>query len=188
MEHTTEHFMPAFTSLPEFEVNMERYLFAAQFLAGKTVLDLGTGCGLGAYIYSLFAKKVITVDYDARALEEARLWPFPHANVEFVLGDLRDPAFEEKLPETDVCVALEVLEHIEEPAALLRALKAKRLVFGLPLYSMEVSSWHRYRIEGERDVRALIQPFYDIGQYREQKHPKLGGTWMLGEGIRFTGN
>lgn len=188
MKHTTEHFMPAFTSLPEFQVNVERYLFAAQYVAGKTVLDLGTGCGMGAYIYSLFAKKVITVDYDAFALDEASKWPYPHDNVEFVLGDLRDPDFEEKLPETDVCIALEVLEHIEEPSALLRSLKAKQLVFGLPLYSMEVSEWHRYKIETEVDIRKLIQPFYQIGKYVEQKNADGRVCWMLGEGTRFEGN
>lgn len=188
MERTTEHFMPAFTSLPELQVNIERYLFAAQYVAGKTVLDIGSGCGMGTYLYSLFAEKVIAVDYDARALEEARNWPYPRKNVEFVLGDLRDPEFEEKLPQTDVAIALEVLEHIEEPAALLRSLKAKQLVFGLPLHSMEVSEWHRYRIDTEQDIRKLIQPFYQIGAYIEQKNTDGRVCWMLGEGTRFEGN
>lgn len=193
MDHTTtEHFSPRNTGLEELEVNLERYLFAAQFLKDKVVLDLGCGAGLGTYIYSMLAKKVIAVDYDIHALEEAERMPYPvgpdGVKVQFLHGDITDPDFMEKLPAVDVCVALEVLEHIEEPAGVLSALKAPKLIFGLPLHSLEVSTWHKYRIDTERDVRALIQPFYDIGRYHEQKHPRLGGSWMLGEGTRFVSN
>lgn len=188
MEQTTEHFQPDHASLLELEINLERYLFAAQFVTDKVVLDLGSGSGFGTYLYSLLAKKVYAVDYDARAIEEAKRYPFPEGKVEFLHLDLEDPETAAKLPDADVCVALEVLEHLEEPAGLLRELKAKRLVFGLPLHSLEVSSWHKYRIDEERDVRALIQPFFQIVKYHEQKHPRSGGTWMLGEGVRFDGN
>lgn len=188
MEQTTEHFSPRNTGFEELEVNLERYMFAGQFLKDKVVLDLGCGAGLGTYIYSMFAKKVIAVDYDSLAIEEAKAMPYPAGKVEFIHGDITDPDFMDRLPEVDVCVALEVLEHIEEPAGVLRALKARQLIFGLPLHSLEVSTWHKYRIDTERDVRALIQPYYDIGRYHEQKHPKLGGSWMLGEGTRFVGN
>lgn len=188
MEHTAEHFTPHKTSLLEFTVNIERYMFATQFIEGKTVLDLGCGAGLGTYFYSLFADKVIAVDYDATALEEARAWPYPKKNVEFLQLDLEDPETMAKLPEADVCIALEVLEHIEEPAAVLRELKAKKLIFGLPLYSLEVSKWHKYKIETEVDVRKLVQPYYHIGRYIEQGNPSGGTGWILGEGTRYEGN
>lgn len=183
--HTTEHFSPARTDQIEIAVNIDRYLFALQFLAGKTVLDLGCGAGIGTYLYSLVAEKVYAVDHDQNAIEEARMFPFPHKNVEFINADIEDPDAVENLPAVDVCVALEVLEHIEDPAGVLRDLKAKQLVFSMPLHSMEVSTWHKYRIDTERDVRALIGPFYDIHRYEEQRHRLIGGVWIRGEGVRI---
>jgi 2-polyprenyl-3-methyl-5-hydroxy-6-metoxy-1,4-benzoquinol methylase len=188
MPDTSEHFQPHRSFRYEIEVNMERYMFALKFLEGKTVLDIGCGGGLGTYLYSLVAKKVYAVDYDANAIEESKRYPFPPGVVEFIHADVTDQDVAEKLPEVDVCVAMEVLEHIEEPAGLLRALKARQLVFGMPLHSMEVSTWHKYRIDTERDVRALIQPYYQIGEYIEQKHRNLNGAWIIGEGIRYVGN
>ena len=185
---STEHFTPKRTEFLELAINMDRYMFALEFLAGKTVLDLGCGSGLGTYLYSLVAKKVIAVDYDAEAIKEAKAWPYPHANVEFIHGDITDPDFLETLPDVDVCVALEVLEHVEEPAGVLRELKCNQLVFSMPLHSMEVSSWHKYPIETERDIRALIQPFFQIGRYEEQRMAPSAGVWMRGEATKFEGN
>src|SRR5690348_8900159 len=90
MEHTTEHFQPAHSSVEEIEINLERYLFALKFLKDKVVIDLGCGAGMGTYLYSLVAKKVYAVDYNAQALEEARQWPYTPGKVEFLHLDLED--------------------------------------------------------------------------------------------------
>ena len=58
----------------------------------------------------------------------------------------------------------------------------------MPLHSMEVSSWHKYPIETERDIRALIQPFFQIGRYEEQRMAPSAGVWMRGEATKFEGN
>lgn len=188
MDQSFEYFTPKSTTAHELRVNMERYMFALPHLEGKTVLDLGSGSGLGTFLYSTVAAKVIAVDYNAKALEEARSWPFPKENVEFLHLDLEDPDVPGKLPKTDVCVAIEVLEHLEEPALLLRELKAHKLIFGLPLYSLEVSKWHKYKIETERHVRELIQPWYDITKCIEQPNPGATAGWIIGEGIKYEGN
>lgn len=182
-EPTGEHFSPRSTTLPEIEVNLDRYLFALQHVKDKVVIELGCGAGLGTYLYSMLAKKVYAVDYSAQALEHARSFPFEPGKIEFLNLDLEDPETMEKLPAADVCVAMEVLEHIEEPAAVLRELKTPELVFSVPLHSLEVSKWHKYRIDTETDVRKLIQPWYDA-RYFEQKHPKLRATWVFGHGVR----
>lgn len=185
MEPTGEHFTPLKTDLPELQINLDRYLFALPFLEGKTVIDLGCGAGLGTHIYAAVAKKVYAVDYDAITLAEAKAYPHVEGKIEFMNLDLSNPADIERLPEADVCVALEVLEHLENPALVLKGLKAKKLVFSLPLHALEVSSWHKFPINNESDVRKLISPYYDIGRYEDQRHVDGGGIWIRGEGVRL---
>ena len=185
MEHSTEHFTPLHTDLGEIQLNIDRYLFALQYLEGKTVIDLGCGSGLGTFLYSMLAKKVYAVDYDAKTIEYAKRYPYAPDKVEFLHLDLREQDDVAKLPQADVCVALEVLEHLEDPALVLKNLKTNKLVFSLPLHSMEVSTWHRFRIDTEKDVRKLISPYFDIGKYEEQGHKLSDGKWIRGEGIRL---
>ncbi len=185
MEPTGEHFSPLKTSIEELEINLDRYLFVLPFIQGKTILDLGCGCGLATYFYSLFAKKVYAVDYNMTALEETMKFPFPHDNVEYIHFDLDDPKDWNNLPEVDVCVAMEVLEHLENPQKVLEKIRAKRLVFSVPLHSMEMSKWHKYNIETVEDVIKLVGPYYDIGKLEEQGHGKSMGKWVRGDGIRI---
>lgn len=182
-EPTSEHFSPRATSIAEVEVNIDRYIFALQYLKDKVVIDLGCGAGLGTYFYAMVAKKVYAVDYSAQALEHARHFPYEPGKVEFLHLDLEDPESMDKLPAADICIAIEVLEHLEEPAAVLRELKTNELVFSVPLRSLEMSKWHKYRIDTERDVRKLIQPWYDA-QYFEQKHNRIQASWVHGHGVR----
>jgi predicted RNA methylase len=185
MEPTGEHFTPIQTDLYEIEVNVERYMFALPHVAGKTVIDLGSGCGMGTYLYSLLAEKVYAVDYDVHALDEAKKWPYPKNNVEFLHLDIEKPEDVARIPAADVVVALEVLEHVEDPAAILKALKAPQLIFSVPLHSLEVSHWHKFKIETEADVRAFLEPIYQLGIYEEQHHPRIGGVWIHGEGTKY---
>lgn len=184
-EPTGEHFHPHKTGLMEMQVNIDRYFFALQYLQDKVVIDLGCGAGLGTYLYSMVAKKVIAVDYNAAAIEHARKFPFAPGKVEFMNLDIRDPEDLAKLPKADVVVALEVLEHLEDPAATLKALRAPQLVFSVPMYSMEVSTWHRFPINSENDVRKLIGQYYDVGKLELQEHERISGQWIRGEGMRL---
>jgi len=186
MEVNGEHFTPSQTSLMEIEVNLDRYLYALKFLEDKTVIDLGCGAGFGTYLYSLVAKKVYAIDYSTQAISEAMgSFNFPKKNVEFIKLDLTKPEEIANIPEHDVCVALEILEHLEDPAMVLKALRGTQLVFSVPLHSMEVSSWHRFPIVTEADVRNLIEPCYQIGGYENQTHPRSHGEWVRGEGIKY---
>lgn len=186
MESSGEHFTPVKTSPVELEINLDRYLFAINYIKDKTVIDLGAGAGLGTYFYSLFAKHVYAIDYDKLALEEANKWPYPRPNIDFLHLDITNPEDVAKFPDADICIALEILEHVEDPAAVLKALRTPQLVFSLPLHSMEMSSWHRFPIENAQDVKKLIEPFYQISTFESQRHPRLNGEWIRGEGTRFS--
>ncbi len=181
MEHTGEFFIPnKDISIEELEINLDRYLFVLPFIRGKTVMDLGSGCGLGTYFYSMFAKEVVMVDYKYNA----QVFPFVSLT-QMCLANLEKEEDVKRLPEVDVCVAMEVLEHVADPMMVLRNLKAKRLIFSVPLHSLEVSTWHKYDIQTVDDVYKLISPFYDIGKIEEQGHEKSQGKWVRGEGIRI---
>lgn len=179
---TGERFIPSDSNKTEVAVNIERYLFALHHLEDKTVLDLGCGAGLGSYLYSLVAKKVYAVDYDPIALESVEAFSaIVGHRIETQKLDITDP--DVKFPEVDVCVALEVLEHIEDPLSVLKKLNAKELIFSLPLSSLANSSWHKYEIrggeEGMEDIKKLIGKYYRVEEYNLQYD-----RWVFGHGIR----
>lgn len=180
-EKTGERFIPTDSDKTEVAVNLERYLFALHFLENKTVMDLGCGAGLGSYLYSLVAKKVYAVDYDATALESVESYSSisGHIRIETILTDIVDA----DLPEVDVCVALEFLEHVDDPLTILKNLKAKEIVFSIPLSSLANSSWHKYKIDGGVDgidqVKKLIGKYYHVKEYNLQYD-----RWVFGHGIR----
>ena len=98
--------------------HMQRYRFASQFVAGKRVLDAGCGVGYGSrMLLQAGASEVIGVDLSEEALKVARR-QFSGPGVRFVCDDCEslcgiDGGF-------DVIVALESLEHFQQPDRFLR--------------------------------------------------------------------
>ena len=95
-----------------------RYAVACPLAAGRRVLDVGCGAGLGtAQLVEALAARVEGIDRNDDALELARRTP-SLAGVVFRKGDL-----EQTLPyddaSFDVVVALEVLEHVQRQAPLI---------------------------------------------------------------------
>lgn len=112
----------------------KRYRFAAGFAAGATTLDLGCGVGYGTRMLARSARRVVGVDLARPALEyAARVYGSPRT--EFLTADARrlpvaDGAF-------DLAVCFEMIEHVEDHAAVLdqaaRALRPEgRLVVSTP--------------------------------------------------------
>lgn len=172
---TGEHFLPDQSNLYEVQVNLERYLFALPYAKDKIVLDAGTGSGMGTYLYSLVANKVFSVDYDKEAHEYAQQFPIDPRKVQFLEKNFET----DLLPEHDITIALEVIEHLEHPDFFLSQLKSKELVFSVPLNSLAVSSFHKYDFKTIADVKELIGRYYEA-DYRIQE-----GKWVLGHGTRI---
>lgn len=99
--------------------HVARYEFAATFVAGRRVLDAGTGYGYGAALLAAAgAKSVVGVDLDAAVVAAAgELFRLP--NVTYVadnceeLGRVAGPV--------DVVCSFENIEHLSAPESFLKA-------------------------------------------------------------------
>ena len=88
-----------------------RYLFVAQFVKNKTVLDIASGEGYGSDLLSQTANQVIGVDSDKVAIEHARE-KYTKPNLEFILGKAQEiPITGETV--FDVVVSFETIEHLD---------------------------------------------------------------------------
>lgn len=169
-----DRFLPQETDLRDIKVNVERYLYALQFCPNKVVVDAGCGAGLGTYLYSLLAKKVIAVDNSKEAYNLLKQYPLKD-NVEFRQLDLeKEPA-----PSGDVCVALEFIEHLYNPEYFLSNLKCPELVYSIPMHSLAVSKSHKYDFQDQKDIRDFINKYYIIQADTVQEK-----IWVVGHAIK----
>lgn len=103
-----------------------RYAWASQFAWQKDIVDLGSGAGYGTYLLSQFAKSAHGIDVDKMAVMYARMH-FQAMNLRYMVGDVT-----ETLPPADVYFCFEVLEHLDDPAALVNRING-RLVWSMPI-------------------------------------------------------
>ncbi len=95
-------------------------LVLSQLELGKndTVLDVGCGSGFASFVLSHYAKEVVGIDISESVINVLNQRPKP-ANVKFIVGDATKNPPQEFLRSFDKCICLEVLEHVEVPAAIL---------------------------------------------------------------------
>ena len=123
LEWTGERFLPWIEGVQIHYEHLHRYAFAARFVKGKKVLDLGCGEGYGTYLLAKEATYVAGVEIDKPTVQHARS-KYIKDNLEFIEGSvLTVPIEGEK--EFDIVVCFELIEHIAEHDKLLS--EAKRL-------------------------------------------------------------
>ena len=171
---TGECFVPEASNPYEIEVNVERYLYAMQFCKDKIVIDASCGAGIGTYFYNLVAKEVYAVDNQLEHLRN--MAKYPHPKWVHRLGKNLD---KDLLPECDVCVSLETIEHLENPDFFLSQLKCETLVFSIPVPSLCVSKFHKQEFSSEADVRELLERDFTIKEMKNQD-----GKWIYGYAIK----
>ncbi|SNR85734.1 3-demethylubiquinone-9 3-methyltransferase [Methylobacillus rhizosphaerae] len=111
---------------PLHEINPLRlgYIDEHASLAGKRVLDVGCGGGILSESMSERGAEVTGIDLGEKALKVAQLHQYESgAKVEYRLISVEDLAKE--VPESfDVVTCMEMLEHVPDPAAIVRACAA----------------------------------------------------------------
>lgn len=143
LEWTGERFIPGEGGTDLRYEHLHRYSALARFVAGKRVLDLGSGEGYGSAILADFAKSVLGVDVDEDAINHAKDSYRAQSRVSFLhVAPGRLPFNDE---EFDVVICFEVIEHLSKPEDLLPEIarvlkKSGSLVISTPnrrLYSDE---------------------------------------------------
>lgn len=112
MQFTGERYVP---NLDWPEISYEhwhRYLYASQFVAGQTVLDVASGEGYGSALLAETAERVVGVDISAETVRFARD-KYARPNLEFLCGPA-DAIPVEGEAIFDWVVSFETIEHLDE--------------------------------------------------------------------------
>jgi len=126
VEFTGERYVPELDAPDISYEHWHRYLFAAQFANGKTVLDIASGEGYGSALLARTAQRVVGVDLDQEAVKHAAA-KYPLANLEFRRGTIGEIPVEGSHV-FDVIVSFETIEHVEEEQQLRFGAEVKRLL------------------------------------------------------------
>ena len=100
-------------------------------LEGKTALDVGCGAGLLAEPLARLGAKVTGIDASPEVIAAAR----DHAEAAALEIDYRTGDVRELRGEFDLITCMEVIEHVAEPAAFLKALRKRLATNGLLVMS-----------------------------------------------------
>jgi GT2 family glycosyltransferase/SAM-dependent methyltransferase len=117
IEWTGERCVPWAPDVQVVYEHLHRYLWASRIVAGRRVLDLGSGEGFGAAILADKALEVVGIDIDERTVEHSQL-NYAGPGLSFSVGSAID------LSRFDsgtfgAVVAFEIIEHVSEQEQVL---------------------------------------------------------------------
>ncbi len=159
MKFTGERFLPTETGDIELEHN-HRYLIAAEFAAGKIVLDIASGEGYGSALLARHADRVIGVDISEQAVSHAQS-RYQAQNLEYRQGD--GTAIPLPDASVDMTVSFETLEHLTEHDELLSEIKRVLKPHGLLIMSSPDKAQYSdsHGTENEFHVRELYRDEFE---------------------------
>jgi SAM-dependent methyltransferase len=149
LEYTGERIVPGKTEEPLFREHEARYLFAGRYVAGKEVLDIACGSGVGTdYLRRAGAASCYGIDIDTRAIEYAKA---TYSRCRFAQGD----ALRIALPDNsvDVVVSFETIEHVSDCRKFIFECKRVLRSSGLLVCSTPNRSLYRWLQKNPYHVR-----------------------------------
>jgi ubiquinone/menaquinone biosynthesis C-methylase UbiE len=177
MEFTGERIVPGSTAEALFREHEERYVFAGKFVAGKKVLDVACGTGIGtSFLHRAGAQQVWGLDIDPGAVAFAKS---RYPDCQFAEGDATNIC----LPPNsmDIVVSFETLEHLQNQEQFLRACQRVLKPGGVLICStpnLGVSRWsacnpYHVREFYPREFRELIRRVFSRVELFGQKDRQL---------------
>lgn len=132
-------------------------------LAGKSALDVGCGAGLLAEPLARLGATVTAIDAAPELVEAARA----HAAPQGLAIDYRAIPVEQVDGQFDLVTAMEVIEHVADPAAFVRSLAARLAPGGLLILSTpNATAWSRLlTITLAEGVGAIPKGTHDFAKF-----------------------
>ncbi|WP_136067684.1 bifunctional 2-polyprenyl-6-hydroxyphenol methylase/3-demethylubiquinol 3-O-methyltransferase UbiG [Modicisalibacter radicis] len=171
---------------PLHEINPLRldFIDARAGLAGKTALDVGCGGGILSEAMAHRGARVTGIDLGATPLEVARM----HQQESGVTVDYRQVSAEEMAAEHpgeyDIVTCLEMLEHVPDPAAVVRACATLVRPGGHVFFSTinRNPKAYAFAIIGAEYVLSLLPR--GTHDYRKFIRPSELSNWCRATGLR----
>lgn len=155
-------FMKIADQRPNLVPHALAYALALPYVQGKKVLEIGCGTGYGTKLLAEAAEHIIGIDYSQTAISYAAEWK--PDNCKFLCKDA-----EVDLPilgyEPDVIVAMQALEHLDNPKALIERYQGCTWVFALP-HGGESVEHHHYSVD-ERLIQTWFSGTAQLKYFRD---------------------
>ena len=180
LNYTGERAVPHRTPTDVMGPHVMRYAWALQWVTNCDVVDLACGAGYGSLMLSWVARSVLGMDIDEDAvLFATHTYRYRSPGLHFVMGDMTA-----EVPDADIYVAFECLEHVEDPADVLALTAGRPLIWSMPVNNANPPHVRPYSVG---DIEALMdseQLFYqDARGYiyrRGECRPGFMPSYVLG--------
>jgi len=132
-------------------IHLRSYAFAHLYVNQKVVLDAACGTCFGSMIFSTGAKKIIAVDKSKEAIAYGKKLKF-FCPITYLVKDLD----KDILPEADVCVSIETIEHLNGDGFFLKNLKVEFLIFAMPIGMYNPGGFHKMLFEKPEEATKYL--------------------------------
>lgn len=143
---------------------LSAYQQALDLCIGRRVAEVGCGRGAGTALLAEVADSVIAVDYDTQVIEQNRR-DRAEDNVTYVVAQV--PPLPPAAMRVDVVVCFQMIEHVEDPEPLLRAMYDAVLPGGVVLVStpnkaetLAPNPYHLHEYAGP-EFQAVLDKVFD---------------------------
>ena len=181
LEFTGERIVPGSVSEALFREHEARYIFAGQYVAGKKVLDIACGTGIGtSYLLKVGAQSCIGLDIDKRTIGYAKT-VYPECT--FGVSDALDITLVDS--SVDVVVSFETIEHVSDQVKFLMECSRVLRSGGLLICSTPNKKVYRWlgtnpfhvREYTLKEFEALLESKFDCIDYYAQA-PRFYFTYV----------